>query len=214
MDVTQPLKHKNMLRRKDEAELKPGIQSLCSLKRVRVRRRYGEAEALSYEARSNHNKLPPLTDSPKQTFDSLVKQPRRTFDSLFRVLLLICLPSSFQPWHHLYNIFPMEPSDSERVDEPSSRRERRRATIDRKSFAESPLPPLPPRSSQKKKRKRGSQYYTIKGILDERKVKGHTEFLLDWEGTDPSTGEPYKQSWVRILALAVASGLVYICTPL
>lgn len=40
-------------------------------------------------------------------------------------------------------------------------------------------------------------WYTVRGILDERKVKGKTEYLVDWDD-NPKTGEPYPSSWVRV----------------
>lgn len=39
-------------------------------------------------------------------------------------------------------------------------------------------------------------WYSIKRILDERKVGKHTEYLVDWEN-HPTTGEQYSPSWVR-----------------
>lgn len=59
-----------------------------------------------------------------------------------------------------------------------------------------------PRRSRKSK-KRASQpiqeeedgWYTVRGILDERKLKGKAEYLVDWDD-NPVTGESYPSSWV------------------
>jgi len=37
-----------------------------------------------------------------------------------------------------------------------------------------------------------SQEYAARGILQESKTK----YLIDWEGTDPLTGNPYQPDWV------------------
>lgn len=95
----------------------------------------------------------------------------------------------------------MEPSGTERVNEPSSRRETRRPIQgrdrSRKALGESPSSSTPSKGPQKRKRKRESQYWSIKGILDEKKEQGHIFFLIDWVGTDPDTGKPYEQSWEK-----------------
>ena len=37
--------------------------------------------------------------------------------------------------------------------------------------------------------------WTARAILAEKVVKGKKHYLIDWEGTDPATGEPYEPSW-------------------
>lgn len=39
-------------------------------------------------------------------------------------------------------------------------------------------------------------WFAISEILDERRIDGRLEYLVDWEGKDPRTGERHKQSWV------------------
>ena len=40
-----------------------------------------------------------------------------------------------------------------------------------------------------------SGLWTARAILAEKVVKGKKHYLIDWEGTDPATGEPYEPSW-------------------
>ena len=39
-------------------------------------------------------------------------------------------------------------------------------------------------------------YYKAKEILGEKKTRGVTQYLVDWEGKDPETGKAYNPSWV------------------
>ncbi|CAI4213762.1 unnamed protein product [Parascedosporium putredinis] len=51
-------------------------------------------------------------------------------------------------------------------------------------------------------------WYSIKAILDERKTKfGKLEYLVDWEGLNPETGEPYEPWWHRALTELAATTL-------
>ena len=51
----------------------------------------------------------------------------------------------------------------------------------------SPSPSPPPEDDE---------WYAIKEILGERRKHGDLEYLVDWEGNDPKTGDPYCRSWV------------------
>jgi len=37
--------------------------------------------------------------------------------------------------------------------------------------------------------------WTARAILAEKVIKGRKHYLIDWEGTDPATGQPYEPSW-------------------
>lgn len=70
-----------------------------------------------------------------------------------------------------------------------------------------PWPPAAPGSMPKSRRKRtrapktalpdDEGWYSIKGILDERKASGRVEYLVDWEN-DIDTGEQYPPSWISV----------------
>ncbi|KAI0124143.1 hypothetical protein BJ170DRAFT_598466 [Xylariales sp. AK1849] len=76
--------------------------------------------------------------------------------------------------------------------------------------------PTPKTSNDRKRRKEGTatpvrknrrptqnpkpaaeedEYFSVKKILDETVRQGRTEYLLDWEGVDRSTGRPFKPTW-------------------
>lgn len=41
-------------------------------------------------------------------------------------------------------------------------------------------------------------YWAARKILSERRIRGVTQYLVDWEGIDPDTGKPYDPSWVSL----------------
>ncbi|RYP08018.1 hypothetical protein DL764_002164 [Monosporascus ibericus] len=92
----------------------------------------------------------------------------------------------------------MDPAD--RNDGP-----RRASASMRPAVAESSKAQKQPRSrakaAPKKKTKRKSvqrindNWWEIKDILDERRHRGVVQYLVEWEGTDPRTGQPYEPGW-------------------
>jgi hypothetical protein len=83
----------------------------------------------------------------------------------------------------------MEPTSSE-----STRRTRSRQ-LNRKSFAESPLPPRGPQKKRKRRKETSAEYYSVKDILEEKTVHEEIFYLIDWED-NPETGESYTPTWV------------------
>ncbi|RYP26609.1 hypothetical protein DL768_011685 [Monosporascus sp. mg162] len=96
----------------------------------------------------------------------------------------------------------MDPAD--RNDRP-----RRASASMRPAVAESSRAQKQPRSrakaAPKKKTKRKSaqtikkndseEWWEVKDIIDERLRRGVVQYLVQWEGTDPKTGQPYEPSW-------------------
>ncbi|RYP16184.1 hypothetical protein DL767_010213 [Monosporascus sp. MG133] len=96
----------------------------------------------------------------------------------------------------------MDPAD--RNDHP-----RRASASMRPAVAESSTAQKQPRSrakaAPKKKAKRKSNqtisdddsedWWEIKDIIDERRHRGVVQYLVQWEGSDPRTGQPYEPSW-------------------
>ncbi|RYP65397.1 hypothetical protein DL771_008342 [Monosporascus sp. 5C6A] len=93
----------------------------------------------------------------------------------------------------------MDPAD--RNDRP-----RRASASMRPAVAESSTAQKQPRprakAAPKKKTKRKSaqtinddDWWEIKDIIGERLHRGVVQYLVEWEGTDPKTGQPYEPSW-------------------
>lgn len=74
----------------------------------------------------------------------------------------------------------------------SKRRRRSKPPSPTWSSISSPSPPSPSPSPPSD----DDEWFAIKEILDERRLRGRLEYLVDWEGTDRNTGRPYSQSWV------------------
>jgi len=93
----------------------------------------------------------------------------------------------------------MDSASRKRVEEQSSiGRGRTRPKQNRKSLAESPVRIS---SSQRKKRSKSAKeedrFWKLKdpGILQERRVNGKVEYLINW-ADDEETGESYEPTWV------------------
>jgi len=114
--------------------------------------------------------------------------------TFFPFFIFVILP---QQWHHIHNTFtPMETANSE---QHAGERRTRPRLQNRRSFADSPLSPLPPKNSQKKKRKKATpstEFYSVKGILAEKQEAGKTLYYIDWEDNQ-ETGQPYSPTWVK-----------------
>lgn len=60
-----------------------------------------------------------------------------------------------------------------------------------------------------------SGWYVIKDIIDERRVRGKVEYLIDWED-NPDTGKSYDPTWVsyhaftRVGAYEVANHIIFL----
>jgi hypothetical protein len=85
----------------------------------------------------------------------------------------------------------MEPETSERPRRTSPRQQNRNA------FAASPLPPRSSQKRRKRKAKASAEYYSVRDILEEKTVHEEVFYLIDWED-NPDTGESYTPTWVRI----------------
>lgn len=66
-----------------------------------------------------------------------------------------------------------------------------------------PSPPPPWSTASPSPPSDDGDWHAISEILDERRKHGRLEYLVDWEGKDPRTGEPYDQSWVSRSALSL-----------
>lgn len=63
------------------------------------------------------------------------------------------------------------------------------------------------RKSNKKSVGEGN-WWNIKDVIDERLEKGVVHYLVEWDGTDPNTGQPYDPGWVSMKRSIAFSDLV------
>jgi hypothetical protein len=60
-------------------------------------------------------------------------------------------------------------------------------------------PPNPEPSSSN----HAEEWYEIKRIIAERKVRGTVEYKVEWEGLDPETDRPWAPTWVSAMPIVV-----------
>lgn len=77
-----------------------------------------------------------------------------------------------------------------------------------------PSPPPPWSTASPSPPSDDGDWHAISEILDERRKHGRLEYLVDWEGKDPRTGERYDQSWVsRSASPCAPSGPLLTISP-
>lgn len=96
----------------------------------------------------------------------------------------------------------MEESSAERVVKPKRRLVQKNRSLTDSSQSQprnaTPTKKQKPKKQKKKKEEELEEdFYTLKGILEEKEENGRILYLIDWDD-NPYTGEVYDNSWVCI----------------